>query len=62
MSTNLECHLGPRAYAVAQLIMDGVNFRDLTRSVELFVVSEHAMADKIACENFYNVLSVGDEF
>jgi len=44
MSTNLECH-----YAAAQLMTDGVNFRDLTRSVELFVVSAQVMADKIPC-------------
>jgi len=42
--------------------MDAVNFRDLARSVELFVVSEQVMADKIAYENIYNVLGVGDEF
>jgi len=41
---------------------DGVNFRDLIRSVELFVLSEQVMADKIACENIYAVLSVGDEY
>jgi len=41
---------------------DGVNFRDLTRSVELFVVSEQVMAETIACENIYDVLGVGDEF
>jgi len=41
---------------------DGVNFRDLTRSVELFVVSEQVMVDTIACENIYDVLGVGDEF
>jgi len=30
---------------------DGVNFRDPIRSVELFVVSEQVMADKIVREN-----------
>jgi len=40
---------------------DGVNFRDLTRSVELFVVSEQVMADTIACKNIYDILGVGDE-
>jgi len=45
------------------LITDGVNFRDLTRSVELYVVvSEQVMADKIAYENIYDVLGLGDEF
>ena len=41
---------------------DVVNFRDLARLIELFVVSEHVMTDKIACKNFYDVLGVGDEF
>jgi len=41
---------------------DAVNFRDLARSVELFVVSEQVMEEKIACENMYEVLVVGDEF
>jgi len=41
---------------------DGVHFRDLTRSVELFVVSEQMMAIKSACEMIYDVLNVEDEF
>jgi len=41
---------------------DGVNFRDPIRLVEMFVVSKQVMADKIAYENVYDVLSVGDEF
>jgi len=41
---------------------DVVNVRDLARLVKLFVVSEQMMADKIACENFHNVLSVEGEF
>jgi len=41
---------------------DGDNFRDLTRSVELFVVSKQVMVDTIACENIYDVLDVEDEF
>jgi len=49
-------------YAAAPLMTDGVNLRDLTRSVELFVVSEQVMADTIACENIYDVLGVGDKF
>jgi len=44
------------SYATAQLMMDGVNFRDLTRSVELFVVSEQVMAVKIAYGNIYAVI------
>jgi len=40
---------------------DGVNLRELNRSVELFVVSEQVMADTIACENIYDNLGVGDE-
>jgi len=58
MSTNLECQLCSSA------VNDGcgVNFRDLTRSVELFVISEQVMAEKIARENIYDVLGVADEF
>ena len=41
---------------------DAVYFRNLTRSVQLFVISEQMMADKIACKNFYDVLSVRNEF
>ena len=43
---------------------DDVDFRDLARSVELFVVGEgeQVMADKVAFENFYNIFSVGNEF
>jgi len=41
---------------------DGVDFRDLARSVELFVVIEQVMADKIVCKNIYDVLAVGNEF
>jgi len=41
---------------------DGVKFRDLKRSVELFVVSEQVMADTNACENINDVLGVRDEF
>jgi len=47
------------SYAAAQLMTDALNFRDLTRSVELFVVGEQVMADKIACEHIYEVLAVG---
>jgi len=39
---------------------DCVNFRDLTRSVELFIVSKQVKADKISCENIYDVLGVAD--
>jgi len=48
--------------AAAQLMTNGVDFRDLTRSVELFVVSEQVMTEKIAWENIFDVLGVGDEF
>jgi len=41
---------------------DAVNFRDITRSVELFVVNKQVMADKIEWENIYFVLGEGDEF
>jgi len=41
---------------------DGVNLGDLTKSVELFVVSQQVMGDKIACENVDDVLGVRDEF
>ena len=41
---------------------DDADFRDLARSLELFVVGEHVMADKVAFENFYNIFSVGNEF
>jgi len=54
MSTNLECQL--------QLMTDGANFRDFTRSVELLIISEQVMADNNACENIYDVLSQADEF
>jgi len=57
MSTYLECQLRS-----AQLMTDGVSFRDLTRLVELFVVRAQMMADKIVSENNYDVLSVRDEF
>jgi len=34
------------SYAAAHLMTDGVNFRDLTRSVELFVVSDMGVGDE----------------
>jgi len=39
-----------------------VNVRDFLKFVELFVVNEQVMADKIACEIFYNVFGVVIEF
>jgi len=50
------------SYTAAQLMTDGVNFRDLIRSVELFVVSEQVMVDTITYENIHDVLGVRDEF
>jgi len=47
MSTNLECQLRSSTVDDGS---DSVNLRDLTRSVELFVVSEQVMADNNACE------------
>jgi len=48
-------------WAPISIMTDGDNFRDLTRSVELFVDGKQVMADKIAY-NIYDVLGVGDEF
>jgi len=50
------------SYAAAQLMKYGVNFRDPTRSVELFVISKQVIADKIACVYDYDVFSIGVEF
>ena len=38
---------------------DVVNFVDAARFVELFVVGEQVMADKVAHKDVYNVFGVG---
>ena len=41
---------------------DVVNFRDLARFVELFIIGEQVMTDKVAYKDFYNVFGLGNEF
>jgi len=43
---------------MAQLMTEASN----ARLVQLIVISEQVMADKIVRENVYNVLGIGDEF
>jgi hypothetical protein len=57
ISTDLE-----RQLCKGTVDTDVVNFIDLARSIQLFVIRKQVMAGKIAFENFYNVLSVGDAY
>jgi len=60
MNTNRECQLRK---GTKLMMADVVNVAKLTRLEELLVVSVQVIADKIACENVYNVfLGVGNEF
>jgi len=53
--TNWKCQVSrwqlAQISSTAEPLQLSFNFRDLIRSVELFVVIEQVMADKIACEN-----------